>query len=230
MKRSTKWIVGSAGSALLCIAILALMSWMLGVSHAPMEDRRAQQSQQTAQVPQDRSPIDRILDRLAYGNVAFNAPEAINIQETAIIQLALSVDLTLDELKRKIEAAGVKQGWRIRISDRMEARLTGPSFAITAITPEVQAVSHSDLTEWKWEVKPSRSGRHNLHLTLSALLDVNGQSTPRSIRTFGKTIEVEVTWYQEVSSFVGTNWQWLWAAILVPIAGGLWAQKKRSNA
>jgi hypothetical protein len=108
----------------------------------------------------------------------------------------------------------------------MEARLSGPNFAITAITPEIQAVSRSEITEWKWEVKPSSDGRHYLHLTLSALLRVDGTPTPRAIRTFDKVIEVEVEWHQRVGSFFEKNWQWLWAAILVPVVGWLWKRKK----
>lgn len=124
-----------------------------------------------------------------------------------------------------VEAEGEKEGARIRVSDRMEARLSGPNFAITAITPEIQAVSRNDVTEWKWEVKPSNDGRQYLHLTLSALLSVDGTSTPRAIRTFDKVIEVEIGWHQRVGSFFEKNWQWLWAAVLVPIVGWLWKRK-----
>jgi hypothetical protein len=128
-----------------------------------------------------------------------------------------------------IEAAGEKEGARMRVSDRIEARLSGPNFAITAIAPEIQAVSRSDITEWKWEVKPGSDGHHYLHLTLSALLSVDGASTPRPIRTFDKVIEVEVAWHQRVGSFFEKNWQWLWAAVLVPIVGWLWKRKKGSK-
>jgi hypothetical protein len=134
-----------------------------------------------------------------------------------------------DELKQMIEAAGEKEGARIRVSDRMEARLTGPNFAITAITPEIQAVSRTDITEWKWEVKPIIDGHQRLHLTLSALLSVDGASTPRAIRTFDEIIEVEVAWHQRVGSFFAQNWQWLWAAVLIPVAGWLWKRKKASK-
>jgi hypothetical protein len=138
----------------------------------------------------------------------------------------LSLETPTEELKQMIEAAGEKEGAQIRVSDRMEARLSGPNLAITAITPEIQAVSRIDFTEWKWEVKPTGHGRHNLHLTVSALLDVDGASTPRVIRTFDKVLEVGVAWDQRVGSFVEENWQWLWAAILVPLAGWLWKRKQ----
>jgi hypothetical protein len=63
-------------------------------------------------------------------------------------------------------------------------------FQITAITPEVQAVSKIQETEWKWEIHPKKEGKHKLHLTLTALLEIDGRSTPRTIRTFDKVIDL----------------------------------------
>lgn len=180
--------------------------------------------------PQDRlGAIDRILEKLEFGNIAFNVPKTMNLHDTALIQLVLSLGIPIDDLKQMIEAVGEKEGTRIRVSDRMEARLSGPDFAITAITPEIQAVSKNEITEWKWEVKPKIDGNHYLHLTLSAILSVEGGSTPRAIRTFDKVIEVEVAWHQRVGPLFEKNWQWLWAAILVPVFGWLWKRKKKSK-
>lgn len=180
--------------------------------------------------PQDRlGAIDRILEQLEFGNIAFNVPKTMNLRDTALIQLVLSLGTPIDDLKQMIEAVGEKEGTRIRVSDRMEARLSGSNFAITAITPEIQAVSKIDVTEWKWEVKPKGDGNHYLHLTLSAILSVEGGSTPRAIRTFDKVIEVEVAWHQRVGPLFEKNWQWLWAAILVPVFGWLWKRKKKSK-
>jgi hypothetical protein len=180
-------------------------------------------------LPAPPDAVDQILEKLTFGNVAFNAPKTMNLRETAVIQLMLGLETPIDDLKQMIEAAGEKEGARIQVSDRMEARLSGPNFAITAITPEVQAVSRNNITEWKWEVKPASNGRQNLHLTLSALLNVDGESTPRVIRTFDQVIQVEVRWSQRVGVFFENNWQWLWAAILVPIAGWLWRRKKKKR-
>jgi hypothetical protein len=152
----------------------------------------------------------------------------MNIRNTALIHLVLSVVRPIEDLKQMIEAEGERIGARIQVSNRMEARLSGTNFQITAITPETQAVTRNDVTDWKWEIKPISAGRQYLHLTLSALLKLEGISTPRTIRTFDRTIEVEVSWDQRVTTFLKNNWQWLWAAILVPVAGWLWKRKKDS--
>lgn len=139
-------------------------------------------------------------------NFAFNSPETMNPRDTAVIQLVLGLKTTIDDQKQKIEAAAEKSGERIHVPDRMEAHLSGSNFAIRAITPEVQDVSQSNLTEWQWEVKPSSDGRHDLHLTVSTLLSVDGVSPPKTIITFDQAIEVKTTWSQRVRSFFKKNW------------------------
>ncbi|MCK4792334.1 MAG: hypothetical protein KAV87_51870 [Desulfobacteraceae bacterium] len=179
--------------------------------------------------PAPLTDVDRILANLDYGNIAFNAPKNMNLYGTAVIELVLGVKKTIEELKGIVKAEGEKIGANIRISDRMEARLSGRNFSITAVTPETQAVSRTEVTEWKWEINPKKSGRHFLHLTLSVLLELEGSTTPRAIRTFDRIIEVNVTWYQSVSRFTQKNWQWLWAAILVPFVGWLWKRKRAAS-
>jgi hypothetical protein len=87
-------------------------------------------------------------------------------------------------------------------------------------------VSKSEFTKWEWEVKPQAQGRQKLHLTLSVLIVIDGTSTHRTIRTFERDIEVEVTRRQWIAAFLEKNWQWLWTAALVPIAGWLWSRRK----
>lgn len=189
----------------------------------------------TAEVPRDVekegrhaliAAVDRILDSLAQANIAFNAPASMNLTESTQIHLLLSLEQSIEDLHKALTQAGDKQGAQIRVAERMEAHLTGQNFRITAITPEEQAITSKGVTEWEWEVKPTTPGRHNLHLTLTALFAVDGNSTRRSIRTFDKTIEVEITWSQQISEFVINNWQWLWAAILLPLIGWLWKRRK----
>ena len=172
--------------------------------------------------------VDRMLEEMEFGAIAFDAPTNINIDDSPQIQLILSLAETVEKLKQSITEEGEKVGATIRVSDRMEARLSGYMFQITAITPEIQAVSKRQQTEWKWEIHPRKEGRHKLHLTLTALLEIDGHNTPRVIRTFDKIIEVNVTPTQKIGLFIKNNWQWLWAAILVPVVGWLWKRKKDS--
>ena len=152
-------------------------------------------------------------------NISFNTPKTVNRYDTVMIQLLLSLTKTADELQGQITGRGEKETASVPVSGIMAARLTGPNFQITAVTPEEQAISRQENTEWKWEVKPQASGEQNLHLTLNAIFTVNGSQRKWSIRSFDKIITVQVTPGQELTDFIGNNWQWLWTVIAFPILG-----------
>lgn len=179
--------------------------------------------------------VDQILESLDWGNIAFNLPLSMGLQETTLIELLVGLRQPMKELSYELEQKMPPdeqieiKGARIRVSNRMEARLTGTGFQITEITPEMQAVGAREVTEWKWQVKAILPGMQSLHLTLAAILSIDGNETPRAIRTFDKKIEVKVSWSRKVSMFVSKNWQWIWAAILLPFVGWTWRRWRKSK-
>lgn len=173
--------------------------------------------------------IDSILAQLPVANLAFNTPDKMQLHDTAMIELVLGLEKSVEQLSEMITAAGRKEGASLKVSSRMEARLSGTNFQIVAITPEVQLVSHSSVTKWKWDITPLSEGAHSLHLTLSALFSINGENGSKAIRTFDKTIAIEVTLRDRIMQFLYDNWQWLWAAILVPLAGWFWRRRHQTK-
>lgn len=171
--------------------------------------------------------LDQILEEMEIGAIAFNAPTTLNINDSQQIQLLLSLSEPMEQLQEQVKAKGETIGANIKVSNRMEARLTGTMFNISAVTPEVQAVSKSLPTEWRWEVSPIKEGNYNLHLTLTALLEVDGRETPRTIRTFDQVISVKVTASQRIKGFINDNWRWFWAVILVPLFGWIISKLKK---
>ena len=171
--------------------------------------------------------IDETLEELELAQVAFNAPADLGLHEPAVIQLLLSGRRPIQELKASLTALGKREGARVRASDSMEAQLAGTGFAIQAITPAVQLVSREGITEWRWEVEPTRTGVRRLHLTLSAIVDVDGKEGTYTVRVFERTLEVRVSLRERLTGFVGDNWQWLWTALLIPVAGWLLRQRRK---
>lgn len=134
-------------------------------------------------------PADEVLTSLA--SIAFNAPEQMQLGERRIIQLLLDPRQTIPALLgREVSEPGRVESARIRISESIEARLSGGAFDIHPVTPELQALSAESATEWKWEVQPKESGRHRLFMTINAVIEESGQK--RTIRTFDREIQVYV--------------------------------------
>jgi hypothetical protein len=147
--------------------------------------------------------IDQILATLPSANIAFNTPPTLRLGHSAVIELFLSTQHSINLLQAMIRAAGEREGARIQASPWMEARLSGVGFKIEAITSEVQVLSEREITERKWEIEPTRVGRQYLHLTLTALLYVADDQVRRTVRTFERIIDVDevvVSWPQRLAS------------------------------
>jgi hypothetical protein len=174
-----------------------------------------------APVDEEAEANDRALKFLHDANIAFNTPEKINRDETADVVLVLSRKESIAVLKSAIGAdvTGGREGAAIQTASRMEAKLTGLGFDINPPTGVVQAVGSQDRVMWTWQVRPKATGPQTLTLTLTAKLDKHGVAD-KTLQAFTRRIEVEVTPTQRVGDFVGKSWQWLWGAILVPLAAG----------
>ena len=186
-----------------------------------------------APIDEEAAANDRALKYLHQANIAFSTPQKINRDETADVVLVLSRKESIAALKGAIGADvnGGREGAVIQTASRMEAKLTGLGFDITPPTGVVQAVGTQDRVMWTWQVRPKATGPQTLTLTLTAKLDKHGVAD-KTLQAFTRKIDVEVTPTQVVGDFVGRSWQWLWGAILVPLAaaGRAWySSRKRKD-
>lgn len=172
---------------------------------------------------------DDFLKNMLPANIAFNTPKTMEVGKSHSIELFLSLNEPLDLLAERITEEGPVEKAEIEVSNVVEARLTGQHFKILSITQEKQAITTLGITTWKWDIEAESNGLHKLHLTLNTSITINGEKTPRTIRTFDREIDVTVKFADRVQAFISTNWQWLWAAILVPIAGFAWKRRKQGK-
>jgi len=178
--------------------------------------------------------FDNILDALKSANIGFNTPETIGLGKSETITLLLSFKQSTEDLISELvqrNVAGNTESAQIQTSHEVGARLTGTSgLKITAINSEEQILSENNTTEWSWEVEAIKPGSHKLHLTLTALIQVDGDEKRRTIRTFDRLIEVNVDFPHQVASIVDNNKGWIISGILIPIAAWLirsyWFRRK----
>jgi hypothetical protein len=129
--------------------------------------------------------------------------------EKTKIQLLLSPRKAIEELKQKISGLSEKVGEQIRVADVMEARLYGEAFETHALRPERQAVGAAGDTEWQWEIVAKEPGNQDLHLVISAVLNVNGREGSKVLKVYDRTINSNMTIHNMFRTFVANNWQWL---------------------
>jgi hypothetical protein len=169
------------------------------------------------------SDVDEALAALEPANIAFNTPTELRLDEQEAVRLLVSREHTIEELQAQIDdAIGDKEVGTIKVSDVMVANLTGLDFDIQRTSDARQPVASTGATMWGWSVEPTEPGTQSLHLTLTALLDVNGKEETYTVKTLDRTWTVVVPWPERVTGFAGENWQWLWTAIILPLAAIVW--------
>lgn len=178
--------------------------------------------------------VDSALGELVQGRIAFNAPQRMRYGDSGSIGLvaspAMDAESLSTELRRRIGDADPIEVATLQIAPLMEARLEGaPAFDITPLTPVQQPVSRSSPTEWRWTVRALQAGRHQLHLTINAIITVGGERYPRSLDVLNRDIDVDITAAQRVSMFLGTNWQWLLGTVVIPFALWFWNRNRQTS-
>lgn len=175
--------------------------------------------------------VDRALEHLRQAALAFNAPRSMALDDVVSVELLLSPAHSPAELEQLIALPGEKHSAPVRASNRMEARLLGgEAFEVTAVTPEEQAISATEPTEWRWSVRPKHGGENTLTLNVTAIFPLEGSSARRSLKMFEQKIEVRVSVGQRLATFVGNNWQWLWTTFLAPLGLWLWTRRRGAEA
>ncbi|HEX7318426.1 MAG TPA: TIR domain-containing protein [Pyrinomonadaceae bacterium] len=176
------------------------------------------------------SQIARIKEALGVGNIAFNVPPSMRLEETQTIMLLLSPTESAEVLKGQLQnrnAAGNIETHNVKVSGRMQAKLTGDGFHITPVAPEEQRVNKQGQTQWKWDVRPTRTGTLKLHVVLNAVVDTNDRAGTHLeyIDSFDQTYVVDVPspsptpFVAAAPARAGRVWSWLLPVLLVPAGG-----------
>jgi hypothetical protein len=239
---------------LLSIGILAIIplafligSWLLSTGSPPsygnqnspprtprLSPRPSIEPSPATTVP-SKSPtpsIDDIRDKLFEGSMAFNKPDRILLETPTSINLVLSPSVHGEALIERVKGEGERKAVSLRVGEYMEATLYGENFTILNGTQR-KLVSQKDVTEWKWDVTPTKPGRQRLHLVLNALVNYADGEKPLEIKTFQEFIDVEVTYGQQLSligAAVSSHLSWIAPGIIIPLVLWLWNRQKKKSA
>ena len=224
MKR-TAWVVtffvaGAVVAAGLVVYLLTFRAQGVVTREDSPQQATAPPPPPSASVAMD--DLARVYRDLMRASIAFNAPHAMQFDETAHVDLFLSLTEPIDALQQALVNKGARYGFQIQTGPQMEVTLIPArksAFEIVALGPAVQAIHPTERTRWSWTVTPLEAGKHELFLTFTALFELKGARGKRTFKTFEHSIRVEVTPWNRVKIFARNNWQWLWTVLLVPIVG-----------
>jgi len=177
----------------------------------------------------DKNEVDIVVKALKEANIVFNSPSVMQKNSVEAVALILSVRESVQDLLKAVEGEE-KEPAVVKYSNRMKAKLiseNSKSFEIVEISPPLQAVGTMAPVRWRWNVTPLESGIQSLHLTLTALIIINGAETDLLVQTFHKEIQVNVTASDEFLHFLANNWQWLLGTLIFPLI--VWYLKARES-
>jgi len=163
----------------------------------------------------DFTEIDQALKAALTGSIAYNAPQAMKLNETATIELLLNPSVEPGVLATQITQAGEVVTASVEITPRMKVVLlpqTQEAFFIQPLHDNAeQLISTTETTKWSWDVTAKMGGVHRLTLVIYRLITVDGNDNWRIVESYRSDIDVEVSLAQR---FLMLDWKWI-AGILV---------------
>ncbi len=168
--------------------------------------------------------VDGIERQLKVGSVVIGNPNNIERDEIKKVYVVLDVKKEMNDLFLLLPSEYQRHGEKVKVSNRMQAILNSQYFDINSETPEIQAVETVKSVKWEWSIKPKpeSQGDCELAITLSALINLQGQSTPKVLNTYSRKIVVSVSTSSIIWVFFQENMGWLWAPTSI-IVGFIWS-------
>jgi prepilin-type N-terminal cleavage/methylation domain-containing protein len=176
--------------------------------------------------------VDDALAALQPASIVFNPRQPMRYKRPERVVVLISpprmpvADL-MEEFQRRSTDWRNATALSIRIAPEMDVRLTGDGFDIDPLTPTRQPIGRTEPVEWRWTVTPTKGGSRMLYLAVDALLMIEGDRVPRSIRVLEHPIRVDITTAEQAQVFFTDNWQFVIGTLLIPL--GMWWWKQRGH-
>lgn len=169
--------------------------------------------------------VDTVTRQLFSAALAFVIPEKANVDDSIKAQLLINPKKDLDSLKGELTKKGTVTAKEVKVSRVVKATIVAPDFDVTNITEEEQILADNESTEWLWSLSPKSSGAHEVNLTVTAVINSNGKESKHHIKSFEKTITINITAEQIIKNRFDENWKWVISTLIIPLLGFLFKDK-----
>lgn len=199
-----------------------------GVATAPPLAMAPAEAPPTSAAPLSTGPADRVNPQ---ARALFNAPNSMRRGATVPIKLLVSLTGSAEELHKQLGDAfpGARIEKSIDAAPTLIATLKGPTnaFDIQELGATKQVLESANHSWWEWRVTAKREGSYKLQMTLTAERPAGSQN----LVVMEHDIEVNVDPADRLSDFVSSEWKWLYATLLVPLAafGWNWWKKRGTD-
>lgn len=173
----------------------------------------------------EREKTDIVGRQLFSTQLAFALKESANVDETLKAQLLMSIKEEVNTLANQLTVTGPKTTATINVSKVVRANLVAPDFKVTNVTPEEQVIAENNNTEWEWLLKPTSPGKHEVTLTVTAIITIDGKEKPYHLKKFEKVLTIEVTKEQILEDWFSENWKWVISTLIIPFLGFLFKDR-----
>lgn len=181
-----------------------------------------------------RTVVPDIFDPKEYINqlrnsvFGYSVPDKANIEDEIEVVLIVNPSVSQKDIAKSLGSNSTTG--TIAISKVLQARLDSNDFDIATLTPERQVIVHGKDTIWKWTLKPRSHGKNKrVRISVSAVVNVDGERTEAYIDTYTNVIAVEITPKQQAKRWFQSNWQWAWGALLIPAFVYYRSRRKKTN-
>jgi hypothetical protein len=193
------------------------------------------QSLQSRAYADGAAAVGLLRERYATAGTFFDGPrQGMQVGDEDLVTLTVSLQEGRDALRGRLEARAREEGrapsaGSIRVHEVMRANLVGTrGLEVRSLDGELDRLLTGGTQAWRWSLTAVAAGRQTLNLTLVALIE--GEEGVDVVDSWSRTIEVEVAPGRAVRNFLSANWQWIWSALIVPVAVLLWEMLRRARA
>ena len=147
--------------------------------------------------PPSKSHAEAFMESLQTVPVAHETPKTAEYKRAFDVTLALDAtgdDTAVDALPNR--GGNIVTG-EAKVSERVEARLSGANFEIVEMSPGIQKLSPLTENVWRWSVMPLSAGDHDLVFEIYAI----DQDSVVPLRTFRDTVTVQVSGLNRAIAF-----------------------------
>jgi predicted secreted protein len=160
----------------------------------------------------------------------------MDVDQTAVMQLLLSVEKSQSELKQALTEPGQRYSGEAQASYRMRARVEAVTSGLETkpLTDTEQVVGNTGTTQWRWQIKAVGVGPQRIEVTLTAIAEVRQKESSLLVDTYKQTIIVNVTRSYRMKQLLGSlreNWPVLAGIVAAVSAIVGWAitRRRQSN-